>query len=329
MTSQDINDIRQATYKMCRAGLQTVIMTLLLGTTSSFVLITNAQAAPSTLKGTAVINDDVVRLGDIFDNTERADAVLGAAPEIGKDMTLNAGRLQRIAEVYAVEWKPKSAGEQIIIRRDSHTIDLQTITDALKASLTEKGIQGNFNLDMANLSTGITLPANIDATVEITNVNYTPGRDVFSATVAVPSAEKPVKTVQVSGLITRTVSVPSLNKATRLGDIISASDIAWMDVPERSITNDTILDADDLIGKTPNRILTASRPVRTNDVQMPQLVARGDDVTILYEMNGMTLSAKGKSQQGGAQGDLIRVTNLSSAKSMSAQVTGDRTVTVQ
>lgn len=328
MTRQDYIDIRTATYTMCRFGLKTVILALATTTIASFAFITNANAA-STLKTLAIVNDEVVHLGDIFENVEKPEIVLGASPEVGKDMTLSAGRLQRIANVYAVDWKPTSAAEQVTIRRDSHTIDTSAITDALKASLAQKGVKGDFSLEMTNLTTGMVLPANIDATVEVSNINYTPGRDVFTATVAAPNAEKPVKTLTVSGLITRTVSVPSLNKTTRVGDVISASDIAWMDVPERNVDKDTVLDADDLIGKTPNRILTASRPVRMSEVQLPQLVARGDDITILFESGGMTLSAKGKSQQNGAQGDLVRVVNVSSSRTMSATVTGDRTVTVQ
>lgn len=125
------------------------------------------------------------------------------------------------------------------------------------------------------------------------------------------------------------VSVPALNANARKDDIISASDIVWMEIPERNLNKDVVMDADDLIGKTPTRTLASNRPVKYGEVKMPQLVSRGDEVTILYSMGGMTLSAKGKSQQNGAEGDIVRVTNISSTKSMAGQVTGDRVVTVQ
>ncbi len=323
MTREDLIDIRYATYTMCRIGVQTTLATLV-GVT---LLIGAAQAA--TIKQTSVINSDVVHLSDVFEGLEREDAVLGNAPALGKDMVLNLTTLKRIAANYSVAYTPASIADQVTLRRDAQTIDEAAISDALKASLEEKGVTGNFTMSLTNAQAGIILPGNAEPSVEVATINYTPGRDVFTATLAAPSAENPVKTLQVSGIINRMASVPALNGSARKGDIISASDIVWIEVPERTLAKDAVLDADDLIGKTPSRVLSANRPVKAAEIASPQLVSRGDDVTILYTVAGMTLSAKGKSQQNGSDGDLIRVTNLSSAKSMSAQVTGDRIVTVQ
>ena len=327
MTRQDFYEIRFATYTMCRAGLQTLIAGLVIGMLGSILLVAQAQAA--TIKDLSVINSDVVHLSDVFDGIEREDAVLGNAPMLGKDMVLNTNVLKRIANNYSVAWSPSSISDQVVIRREAHKIDQAAITDALKATLADKGVTGNFTMTLTNAEAGIILPGNAEPTVEVASINYTPDRDVFTATLAAPSADKPLKTLQVSGIINRMASIPALSSQTRKGDIISASDIVWIEVPERNLSKDVVLDADELIGKTPSKVLSANRAVRTGEIANPQLVSRGDDVTIIYMVAGMTLSAKGKSQQNGSNGDLIRVTNLSSAKSMSAEVTGDREVTVQ
>lgn len=323
MNRQDLIDIRYATYTMCRIGVQTTLATMI-GFT---LLIGTAQAAE--IKTTSVINTNVVHLSDVFDGLMREDAVLGNAPALGKDMVLNVTTLKRIAANYSVAYIPASLADQVTIRRAAQTIDAAAITEALKASLVEKGLTGNFTMNLTNAQSGIILPGDAEASVEVATINYTPGRDVFTATLAAPSAENPIKTLQVSGIINRMASVPALSGSARKGDIISASDIVWIEVPERTLAKDAVLDADDLIGKTPSRVLSANRPVKAAEIASPQLVSRGDDVTILYTIGGMTLSAKGKSQQNGSEGELIRVTNLSSAKSMSAEITGDRTVTVQ
>lgn len=327
MTRQDMLDIRSATYKMCRISVNTLLMTTIVGLIGSFVMIHNVEAA--TIKTTSTIDTEVVHLGDVFADTQNPDTVLGNSPELGKDMVLNATTLKRIANNYHVAWQPQSSSDQVIIRRSSQTVDQDMIMETLKSSLTEKGVTGNFTLSLTNENPIILLPGNVDATVEIASFNYTPGRDVFTAKLASPSVSNPLKTLEISGLINRTVSVPTLSATARKGDIISASDIAWVDLPERNVTKDTLLDADEIIGKTPQRVLTSGRIIRSNEVADPQLVSRGDDVTILYKSGGMILSAKGKSMQNGSEGDLIRVTNLSSARSMSAQVTGDRVVTVE
>ena len=327
MTRSDLMDIRYATYKMCRVSAHALMAAVAAGLVGSLLLVGTADAA--TLKSSSNINSDTVTLGDIFDGTMKPETVLGNAPELGKDMVLNATALKNIATNYNVAWEPSSLKDELTIHREARTVEANMITDVIKASLEEKGVKGNFTLTLANDSPSIILPGDAEANVEVANINYQPGRNVFTVKLAAPSVEKPLKTLELSGFINRLVSVPTLTSTTRRDDIISAADIAFIDVPERDVSTDTIIDADDLIGKTATNIITANRSVRIREVANPQLVSRGEDVTILYKVGGMTLSAKGKSMQNGTEGDLIRVTNLSSAKSLSAQVTGDRTVTVQ
>ncbi len=327
MTAQDLNDIRFATYQMCRFGLRSLIITLAAMVLVSLLTITTSQAA--TLRENATVSGDKVTLGDVFDGTSTPDVVLGAAPEPGKEMVLNAAVLNRVANNYKLAWSASSPTQQLILKRDAHIIDAAQITDALKASLAEKGVDGSFTITLAKTDAAIVLPVTLEPGVEVGNLNYMPGRDTFSATLASPSAANPLKTLIITGIINRMVQVPTLKGTARKGDIISASDIAWVEMPLRNISRDTLLDADDIIGKTPSGIVASTRAIREKDISYPQLVARGDDVTIIYQIGSMSLTAKGKSQQNGSQGDLIRVTNLSSAKSMSASVTGDRTVTVQ
>jgi flagella basal body P-ring formation protein FlgA len=70
-------------------------------------------------------------------------------------------------------------------------------------------------------------------------------------------------------------------------------------------------------------------PIRIKDVTNPQLISRGDEITIIVKEGGMQLTAKGKAMQNGAEGDMIRAVNVTSNRSLTAMVTGDRTVTVQ
>lgn len=327
MTAQDLNDIRFATYQMCRIGLRGLIITLAAMVVASLLMITSSEAA--SLRSSATVTGDKVTLGDVFEDTLTPDVVLGAAPEPGKEMVLSAAVLNRVANNYKLAWSASSPTQQLVIKREAHMIDAAQMIDALKVSLAEKGLDGSFTISLAQTDASIVLPVTVEPSVEVGNLNFVPGRETFSATLAAPNAASPVKTLIVSGIINRMVQVPTLRTSARKGDIISAGDIAWVEMPMRSISKDTLLDADDIIGKTPSGLVASTRAIREKDVAYPQLVSRGDDVTIIYNIGGMSLTAKGKSQQNGSQGDLIRVTNLSSAKSMSASVTGDRTVTVQ
>ncbi len=330
MTRFEIADTSQSILYMCRITFKTMTIGLAVayGILFAFVSIKSAEAA--TLKPEAMISTSVVMVSDLFDDVPaKQDAIVGNAPTPGQTVILNAKSLQRIASTYDVKWKSNGPADQIVIRSVVQTIPSSDITAAVKKDLISRGVTGKFDVTLNNVAPTITLPGNVDTTVEIAQMNYTPGRDVFTAVLAAPNAAHPVKTLSVSGLIEKTTQIPVLTKGALADDIISSSDLEWIDIPTRQMVNDTIIDADKLIGKTPVRMVEAGVPVRGRDVKSPQLVARGDEVMLQFNHSGLQLTAKGKAMQNGAEGDIIRVMNLSSNQSLRAEVTGSKIVVVQ
>lgn len=331
MTQDDLRETRQSILFMCLLTIKSIIIATVIGFGLLYVLLglgaSSADAA--TLKPSVTVNDNYIRLGDIFEDSGKADLILGHAPQPGNDMVLNARTLTRLASMNNVQWKAHSVTDQVVIRREAHTVSTDEIQGAVKSALEKRGVSGEYTIAISNLNAAMTIPTNIPATAEVSNLSYTPGRNMFTATVAVPSADNPVKTVNVSGTIERSVQIPVLKAALRNGDIIGSGDITWIDVAERSLAADAIVDADQLIGKTPSRIVSVNAPIRLKDVTNPQLVARGDDITIIVKEGGMQLTAKGKAMQNGSEGEIIRAMNTTSNRSLTAMVTGDRTVTVQ
>ena len=328
MNNQDIKAMRQSVFFMCMIAVKSIIAGMVLIFGMMFILTPAAEAA--TLKTLSVVNDDVIRVGDLFDGTSEAStaAVLGRAPQPGSDMTISARTLSRIATKYQIDWTPQ-ATDQVIVRRDAHTVGATEFRDALKDAFETRGVEGSYSVSLNGTNPAIVLPRNLPATAEVTNLKYTPGRDDFTATLATPSAANPVKTINVSGVIERTIEVPVLKASARSGDIIGSTDIEWVDVSQRLLAKDAIVDADRLIGKTPTRVIEMGAPIRIKDVTNPQLISRGDEITIIVKEGGMQLTAKGKAMQNGAEGDMIRAVNVTSNRSLTAMVTGDRTVTVQ
>ncbi|MGF6690062.1 flagella basal body P-ring formation protein FlgA [Metapseudomonas resinovorans] len=78
--------------------------------------------------------------------------------------------------------------------------------------------------------------------------------------------------------------------------------------------------------------MTAKRRIRANQLITPALLAspllvkRGQRVTIQASHEGIVAATQGEAQANGRQGDLIRVKNLSSQKSLDAKVLGDGVV---
>ncbi len=302
-----------------------VLTGLLITTMALFIGIRSAMAA--SLKDISVIHSDVITVGDLFDNVRNnADYVIGAAPQPGKDMTLNARTLYRIASALDLNWRPATAGDQITIRREANIVSYDMISDSLREALKNKGVDTNFNVELNNGKPSIVLPKNMPESVEVASLKYNPQRDYFQADLVAPSIDNPLKKISVSGQVKRLVRVPVFNTTLQSGDIIGANDIKMIDVEERSLQHDVIMKPDDLIGLTPRRIAYANKFILKGTLGRPQLVQRGESVTITFTEGSLQLTAKGKALQSGAKGDIVRVTNANSSRTVDAIVSSENQV---
>lgn len=313
--------------------IRVVVLVLTLTVGVGF-LIAGAQAAMAAgivrLRPATTLTDNVIRLGDVFEGlSEKADHVLGPAPAPGQEMTLNARTLLRIALALDVSWQPETSMDQAILRRAASIVDEPAIRAALEKVLREKGMEGRFDVRYAGLSGGIALPPDQPATVEVASLSIDPAQDRFTAEIAAPSVASPLIKITLSGQVERIVSLPVLKTDLRNGDIINAHDLVWIEVPARDVSNDYLVREDDLAGMTPRRILAAGKPVKVNEVESPRMVERGGAVTIIFKNGAMTLTAPGRSLQDGAKGEVIRVVNAASARTIQGVVTNGGEITVQ
>jgi len=285
-----------------------------------------------TLRQNNVIMGHQITLGDIFSGLQAHNAkrVLGAAPHPGKDMVLNARTLMRIAIAMDVSWHPSSSTDYIVLSSAATLIDKDMIEDKLKINLRDQGLSGDFNLILSNDSaTNIVLPHDEDQNVAVQELKLNRKRDWFTAVMVAPSLDNPLQRVTVSGRIERTVNLPVLSTNLRKGALIGKSDIDYIKVTARNINQDYILDPQDLIGMTPKRVILSGQPIKAVDIDAPLMVERGKSVTMIFEEGGLRLTALGKALQNGAEGDLIRVVNSNSNRTIEAVITGSQEVTIK
>lgn len=315
--------------KIFDTAFRTVVLLVSL-TLFAFIMAAGARSAlAASLKPSAVLTSDVLTVGDIFDNAGRnADYVLGPAPQPGKDMVLNTSTLLRIAMALDLPWQPSTSADQVVISRAATIIPAAIVTDALSASLRDKVIDQNYTLDTGAMNLEMVLPHDQPATVEITNASYNARTGRFEATVSAPSASNPMKQNVVAGTVRAMTRIPVLKSPLRNGDIIGKSDIEFVDIYVSEIQPSTLLKEDDLVGMTPRRMAYAGQPLRATEIQAPQLIERGENVTIIFKEGPLVLTAAGKAMQHGAKGELIRVVNTSSNRPIDGIVSAAREVTV-
>jgi flagella basal body P-ring formation protein FlgA len=294
-------------------------------------MIALSQAASAvSLKQNSIVSGNTITLGDVFHGlSEGGDKVLGIAPQPGQEMTLNARTLLRIAVAMDLPWRPASSADQITLTRAASIVDRDMIENALRAEVEKQGVSGKYNIVLPDVSAKMVLAPDIAPAVEIADFNMKPETGWFEATAYAPSAANPIQKIKINGTVQKMVSVPVLREPMRAGLIIGARDIDYIDIKESDVRHDMILKAENLIGMTPRRLVTSGKPLNTVDIESPQIIARGDVITMMFKSGPMTLTASGKALQNGAKGETIRVVNNTSNKTIEGIVTASKEVTVE
>jgi len=102
-------------------------------TASDAVAQEAAIAVPVTINPILQIDDDYIRLGDIFTPVDRyADRTVIRAPEPGEELVLPAVWLWKAAKTFGVDWKPVSTADTVTVTRPSSVISSAQIEGLLK-----------------------------------------------------------------------------------------------------------------------------------------------------------------------------------------------------
>lgn len=315
--------------KLMTYALRLNMVLFLTITFGSFGATQVQQSFAANIKSLAIIEEDVIRAKDLFEGLSyKSDTVIGAAPQPGRDMVLNARTLFRIATALDLPWRPESGLERIVIRRAATVIDPDIVENALLQTLTDKGVSGNFNIVYSETPPTITLPQSENASVQIGSFDYDPSNSHFSAEIIAPSLDNPIKRQIVSGKVEQIIELPVLSRPLQNGQLISAADINWIELPAYKVQHDYVLSTNALVGMTSRRMIMAGEPIRQTEVIEPLLVKRGDSVRITYQEGPIQLISEGKALQNGARGDLIRVVNYSSNRTIDATITQSGSVEV-
>jgi flagellar basal body P-ring formation protein FlgA len=138
----------------------------------------------------------------------------------------------------------------------------------------------------------------------------------------------PSDAVRVGASFAELVEVAVLNRALGRGEIVQTADFTIERRPKETLPGDIQPDVAQLAARVARRSIAAGSVLRVGDVGKPEIVARGDIVTVVYEIPGMVLTLRGRAIEAGAQGDTIGVLNIQSKRALQATITGPGKVSV-
>lgn len=108
-------------------------------------------------------------------------------------------------------------------------------------------------------------------------------------------------------------------RTIRAQEIIQPSDLALKPI----VVSGGVSEAAQLVGLEARVALYAGRPVRLSDVSAPALVERNEIIPLVYSQGGLSIATEGRALGRAAEGERIRVMNLSSRSSVFAVIGSD------
>ena len=287
-------------------------------------------AGEPSLRPQVTARADILTLADLVEGVPDAVAAtpLFRAPSVGESGTIQAARIVEAAARHGVRLASADIA-QVVVSRAGRRVDVAEIEGALKAGLALRhGVDASSTTIVLDGALPALGPVADDAVLLAEDVTFDPRTRRFTARLALGGAQaRPL--VRVAGQAVEMVEVQVLSRAFNRGETVQAADATSERRPKASVPGDALLDAGDLAGRTARRSLAAGAVLRTGDLQRPELVGRGEIVTIVYEIPGMSLTLRGRASEAGAQGDVISVVNPQSKRTLQATVVAQGKVAVQ
>ena len=285
--------------------------------------LANAQEARPALRAEATVTGGLVRIGDLVDNAGIvANVAVFRAPALGETGNVPVAQVLEALRAHSLIGLDAGSLTHVSVTRASRAIPPQEIEALLTAALAKehnlgdaKDIALSFDrsLRTVHVEPSFTEPAHV------AQLRYDARSGRFDAMIEIAGI---AANARLFGTAFATTEVVTLTRPLARGEIIKTSDIAVQRVSRARLTGDTITDPEQAIGLAPRASAAADRPLRNAELMKPEIVQRGEHVTITYQVPGVTLSVRGKATEGGALGDSIDVVNVQSNRTLRGTVTG-------
>jgi flagella basal body P-ring formation protein FlgA len=154
------------------------------------------------------------------------------------------------------------------------------------------------------------------------SVRYEPrsGRFDVSFEIGNDSNTAPVK-LRFTGAAIETVESAVVTRAVERNEVLKSSDVVTERRPKAEVGSDAAT-RDRAVGMQMRKQIRAGQALKVADLGKPDLVARDENVTLIYETAGLYLTIRGKATEAGTEGDVINVLNLQSKRTVSGVVIG-------
>jgi flagellar basal body P-ring formation protein FlgA len=292
------------------------------------LLVICGQTQAASLRSMTTLHGPNVYLRDLFDDAGiNADRVLGPGPDPGGRIVVEAAQLNAIARQYNVAWRSVSAADRAVLEWPGRPMRKDEAIEAVRLAVTAGAASDDFDIDLPGFTPPL-VPVEATTVSTVSQLEYDPNTGRFTAALTVTGeGMNPIDT-RVSGRVDEVVEAPVA--ATRLlpETVLRPDDVHIARVRAAVLHNEVARSVDQIVGMQLRRPVAAGQPLRLTDLTRPPLVQRGATVQIELSAAGLFVTGQAVALDAGAQGEKVRVQNLTSHAFLFAQVIGPGKVRV-
>lgn len=207
-----------------------------------------------------------------------------------------------------------------------YSISLNEVEQLISDELVRQGKGEDVQASVIGRRSTEVVRRNVPLAMEIINLESEAPTQRFRATVRFSTEadmDRPAQKIgdlQLAGRYEIMREVPMVKFRLGSGDVIREEDVVWQKVPARTIDRDTVMEVEELVGKSPVRGLMAGRAIEHDEIQSPPIVLRRAPVQMKYSSEHISISAIGTAMEDGAMGQKIKVRNDDSGIILDARV---------
>ncbi len=310
------------------------IRTLLIGAalaTLVFSLPARSQDGPR-LRAAVTVHGALVTLADLVENAgEAGDVPVFRAPEPGTTGTVRADRVLAAAAGNGLADVVSGGILSVSVTRAGRIISAQEVSDTIAQRVAASGSsRGGADLDISidGYNEPVAVESTATAPLSIADMQHDSRTGRFSALLKVSDSEVLAAGIRVSGRAVEIVEVPVLVRTVERGETISPTDLAIERMPRHTVRGDVQTDPGAIAGMSARRRLPAGSALSDDVLMEPLLVQRNGMVTIAFSVPGLTLTTRGRSLANGTRGEVVKVFNIQSGRTIEAEVIGTGVVAV-
>jgi flagellar basal body P-ring formation protein FlgA len=281
-------------------------------------------------KKEAIVSGDVVRMGDLIEGTAHMSTTpLFRAPDPGTTGSVKVEKIAEMARRHGIEGILMDESiREIAVSRTGRLVEQTDIEQAIAKAAAKIYSLGKIEdmqvrLDRDPEPFHLSDEAKAGALLLTFRMDRSTGR--FEATV--PS-NRTGETTSIRGTVIPTAEVIVPTRTIQRGEIILPQDVRKARLDRREVGREYQPEMPRIIGQAARKVLAAGTPIADSDLTSPEVVERNSSVLIIYEGDGITLTARGKAMTSGASGDLVSVMNIQTKRVLQGNVTGPSQVTV-